>query len=278
MGDGTTAAINSSWRTANIPSTVNPANCELYASGTDYTTSFYLVANDGSVAYGWGYNLDRGLGIDPRIAINPSPLKIWDATTAGPMAQRERFIEKFYTTSHERGWAANYILTKPMESTGKREIWAAGVNNLNKWGTATGNDTWSLWTNITPSSRSSNWSIDNFYVGNSHNYSTNNFIRWKIANDDGDIYQLEASGWSGNFNTGTGLNSAPLPTWTRVNLRSEIVKTIVDLQSGRCHGAARSFTYLLCDDGSLYFTGINHYSCNPYAIDGYATPNFIRIK
>lgn len=277
MGDGTTVAVNSTPRTVTLPSGVNPVNYELYTGGTDWICTICLVASDGSVAYGWGSNSDCGLGIAAQNIIS-LPAKIWDATSAGPASQRDRFIEKFYTTSHSRGTNCTYILTKPVPSTNKKEIWAAGYNHENKFGDAMNINTPAIWRNITPANRPSNWSVDDFYVGNSFNWATNNFIRWKIVNNDGDVYQLEASGWSGDSNTGTGLNSGPLTTWTRVNLRSETVKTIVDCQTGRCQGAARSFTYLLCNDGSLYFTGITHYQCNPYGLNGYATPNFIRIK
>ena len=278
MGDGTLVAVNSTWHTATLPSGVNPANCELYASGNDPYTSLYLVSSDGAFAYGWGYNNDLGLGIGPRIQNNPTPRVIWDATSAGPLAQRDRYIEKFYTTTHNRGWTSTYILTKPLLSTGKREIWAAGVNNHNKYGDATLNNSYTVWRNITPDGRPANWSIDSFYVGNSYNQATNNFIRWKIVNNDGDVYQLEASGWSGEYSTGTGLNAQPLSTWTRVNLRSEIVKTIVDLQTGRTNIAGFSYTYLLCNDGSLYYCGLTNYACNPHAVNGYYISNFIRIK
>jgi microcystin-dependent protein len=279
MGDGTSIDVNTSWKTAApFPSGApNPVNCGLYVSGSEQYSSIYLVANDGSVAYGWGYNDDRGLGTDPRQSAITLPIKIWDATTNGPPAQRGREIEKFYTTSHIQGWTSTYILTKPLDS-GKREIWAAGVNNFNKWGTATGNDTGNLWTNITPSGRPANWSIDNFYVGNSYNQATNNFIRWKIDNSGGDVYQLEASGWSGEYSTGTGLNSGPLTTWTRVNLRSEIVKTIIDCQNGRTGKQYQAFTYLLCNDGSLYYCGQSRYASIPFGVNGYYTSNFIRIK
>jgi hypothetical protein len=278
MGDGTISAINTSWKTATIPPAApNPVNCGLYVGGNDQYSSIYLVANDGSVAYGWGYNEDRGLGTDPRQGAITLPIKIWDATTNGPTAQRGREIEKFYTTSHIGGWASTYILTKPLAG-GKREIWAAGVNSYNKWGTATGNDAWNLWTNITPVSRPANWSIDSFYVGNSYNQATNNFIRWKIVNIDGDVYQLEASGWSGEYSTGTGLNSGPLTTWTRVNLRSETVKTIVDCQNGRAQSPQQAFTYLLCNDGSLYYCGQSRYGSIPFGLNAYYTSNFVRIK
>lgn len=278
MGDGTLVAVNSTWHTATLPSGVNPANCELYASGNDAYSSLYLVSSDGAFAYGWGYNNDLGLGIGPRQQNNPTPRIIWDATSAGPLAQRDRYIEKFYTTTHVAGWTSTYILTKPLPSTGKREIWAAGVNNHNKYGDATLNNSHTVWRNITPSGRPANWSIDSFYVGNSYNQSTNNFIRWKIVNIDGDIYQLEASGWSGEYSTGTGLNAQPLSTWTRVNLRSTIVQSIVDLQTGRTSTTGFSYTYLLCNDGSLYYCGLTNYACNPHAVNGYYISNFIRIK
>lgn len=279
MGDGSSASTNTAWRTATIPLTASEiANCELYGNGADQYTSILLRNGDGSLVYGWGYNDDFNLGVTPRQSTISLPIKLWDSTSSGAIVQRDRRVEKLYTGSYQAGCGTTYILTVPLPSSGKREIWAAGRNENNKWGTATGNGVGSAWTNITPPARPANWSIEDFYVGQSWNQSTNNFIKWKIDNPDTDVYQLEASGWSGNYNTGTGLNSAPLPTWTRVNMRSALVEAIVDLQNGRSHERQRSYTYLLLNDGSLYFSGITHYQCNPYGVDGYATSNFIRIK
>ena len=277
MGDGSGASTNTAWRTATIPLTASEiANCELYGNGSDQYTSILLRNGDGSLLYGWGYNDDLNLGVTPKQQSITQPLKLWDSTSSGALVQRDRRIEKLYTGVYNAGCGSTYILTVPVD--GKREIWAAGRNDYNKWGTAVGNNAFSVWTNITPAARPTNWSIEDFYVGQSFNWSTNNFIKWKIDHLDTDVYQLEASGWSGDYNTGTGLNSAPLSTWTRVNMRSALVEAIVDLQSGRSHARARSYTYLLLNDGSLYFSGLTHYQCNPYGVDGYATSNFIRIK
>ena len=279
MGDGSTVAANSNWLTASIPSDIDPKTSKLYVSGSGSFTSIYLAAEDGSMIYGWGYNSDWSLGYGLRIQRQTIPSKIWDATSSGLSAQRGRFVEKFYTTSHESGKTSNYILTQPVE--GKREIWAAGVNSYNKWGVVSPSSNQpepSTWINITPTTQQENWFVDDFFVGNSFDSRTNSFIRWKIVHDDEDVYQLDASGWSGEYSTGTGLNYEPLMSFTRVNLRSDIVRSIVDLQNGRSGGEANGYTYLLLDDGKLYFAGKTRYQCNPAGIEGYSTPNFIRIK
>ena len=279
MGDGSSASPNTAWKTATLTLTASEiANCELYGNGSNQYTSILLRNGDGSLVYGWGYNSDFNLGVTPQQLTNTLPLKLWDSTASGPLAQRDRRVEKLYTGVYNEGLGATYILTAPLPTTGKREIWAAGRNEYNKWGTAVGSGAYSAWTNITPTTRPSNWSIEDFYVGQSWNQSTNNFIKWKIDNPDTDVYQLEASGWSGDYNTGTGLTTPGLTTWTRVNMRSSLVQAIVDLQNGRSHERARSYTYLLLNDGSLYYTGLTHYQCNPYGIEGYGTPNFVRIK
>jgi len=273
MGDGTSTNPNSSWRTVTLPTGFNPATSTLYSSGSDAFTSYYIVSSSGDIAYGWGYNDDFTLGVAPKQQRVSLPIKVWDATILGPPAQRGRFIQKLYTTSNKPGDGATYILTQPLGTPAKREIWAAGRNYNNKFGDAINGSTPSPWRNITPTTKPAEWFIEDYYVGHSWNQDSNNFIKWKIDNPDTDTYQLEASGWSGNYNTGTGLNSTPLPSFTRVNLRSSIVQSIVDLQNGRSHGRGFSYTYLLCDDGTLYLSGV--FTANGAVI---RPANFIRIK
>jgi hypothetical protein len=276
MGDGTNSDINRTWKTVSIPIGINITDGQLYSNGSGNFTSIFFLNNSGSTLYAWGFNGDLNFGISPNNNINSLPIKIWDSSVDGLPFQRDRAIEKLYTGVVVGENASTYILTVPVN--GKKEIWAAGVNFNNKWGISVGNSEARIWTNITPINRPINWNIEDFYVGQSWDKSSNNFIKWKINNNDANSYQLEASGWSGDYNTGTGLNFKPLTTWTRVNLRGEIVKNIVDMQTGRSHEGARSYTYILCNDGSLYFSGITHYQCNPHGIEGYATPNFIRVK
>ena len=278
-GEGSVSTINVNWTTASIPSAIDPKTSKLYVSGNNEFTSLYLVAEDGSMIFGWGYNSDLSLGYGTPNQRETLPVKIWDATNSGIGAQQGRFVEKFYTTSHEAGKTSNYILTQPVN--GKREIWAAGVNMYNKWGITSPSSNEpnpSIWINITPEIQQENWYIDDFFVGNSYDSHTNNFIKWKIVHDDEDVYQLEASGWSREYSTGTGLNDTPLLKFTRVNLISEVAKSIIDVQSGRSGRESNGYTYLLSNDGKLYFSGKTRYQCNPLGIEGYSTPNFIRIK
>ena len=276
MGTGSNTAINNSWQTAAIPTEFAAATCTLYANGSKDYTSFLALNSIGSICYGWGYNNDLNLGISNTVPL--LPVQIWNSTDSGPATQRGLDIEKLYSGTTTHGESSTYILTKATDSE-KKQIWACGVNKHSKWGTSNYNNSSIVWTNITPTNRPTKWQIEDFYVGQSWANSTNNFIKWKIVNNPtNSSYQLEASGLSENYSTGTGLNSSPLPTWTRVNLQSEIVKSVVDCQTGRNYMQSRSYSYLLCDDGSLYFSGITHYANNPHGLDGYASSNFIRIK
>lgn len=276
IGNGTNIKINSEWKTVSMPSGIDITSGELYSNGSTGFTSLFVLCDLGYSLYAWGFNGDLNFGVTTQNNTNVVPFKVWDASTTGLPFQRDRIIEKLYTGVVAGENSSSYILTAPVE--GKREIWAAGTNFNNKWGISSTSSEKRIWTNITPLNRPANWKIEDFYVGQSFDKSSNSFIKWKIETDDVNSYQLEAAGWSGDYNTGTGLNHTPLSSWTRVNLRGETVKKIVDIQNGRSVEGNRSYSYLLCNDGSLYFSGMTHYQCNPHGIEGYATPNFIRIK
>ena len=65
--------------------------------------------------------------------------------------------------------------------------------------------------------------------------------------------------------------------WTRLNLSSEIVEKIVDIQCVSPYGS-EDYTVLLLDDGSLYFSGYNAYMIDPNLPNNAYRTDFTRIK
>jgi hypothetical protein len=87
---------------------------------------------------------------------------------------------------------------------------------------------------------------------------------------------LFAVGKNGHYQAGNG-SALQLNSWTRLNLSSEIVQKIVDIQCVSPYGS-EDYTILLLDDGTLYFSGYNAYMIDPNLPNNALRTDFTRIK
>ena len=149
------------------------------------------------------------------------------------------------------------------------ELWCSGTNTGNKFGITGNSNQWRLSGLLT-----SGYSLEDFWCGNGF-YSDNvNFAKAYRASDN--KYYLFAVGKNDRYQSGNGSNVA-LNTWTRLNLSSEIVEKIVDIQCVSPYGS-EDYTILLLDDGSLYFSGYNAYMIDPNLPNNTYRTDFTRIK
>lgn len=149
------------------------------------------------------------------------------------------------------------------------ELWCSGTNTGNKFGITGNSNQWRL-----AGSLPSGYTLQDFWCGNGY-YSDNvNFAKGYRQSDD--KYYLFAVGANGSYQSGNGSN-IQLNTWTRLNLSSEIVQKIVDIQCVSPYGS-EDYTILLLDDGSLYFSGYNAYMIDPNLPNNAFRTDFTRIK
>lgn len=117
--------------------------------------------------------------------------------------------------------------------------------------------------------------ISDFWCGNGYNKNTVNFI--KVYRPSDDKYYLFAAGENSNFESGIGSN-LPLNRFTEINLSSDIVEKIINIQSISNYNRNGKYTVLHLDDGRLYFAGHNKYMIDPNLPESYYRSNFTRIK
>lgn len=149
------------------------------------------------------------------------------------------------------------------------ELWCSGKNTGNKFGITGDSDQWRRAGQLP-----SGYSLVDFWCGNGYNSNTINIVKAYRAADD--CYYLFACGANSSYQAGDGSNIA-LNTWTRINLSSDVVTRIVDVQIVPSV-STNHHTILLLDDGTLYFAGYNAYMIDPnLPKDTYRT-DFTRIK
>jgi hypothetical protein len=149
------------------------------------------------------------------------------------------------------------------------EIWCSGTNTGNKFGITGESTQWRL-----SGPLPSGYSLEDFWCGNGY-YSDNvNFAKAYRASDN--KYYLFAVGKNGHYQAGNG-SALQLNSWTRLNLSSEIVEKIVDIQCVSPYDS-EDYTVLLLDDGSLYFSGYNAYMIDPNLPNNALRTDFTRIK
>jgi hypothetical protein len=149
------------------------------------------------------------------------------------------------------------------------ELWCSGTNTGNKFGISGNSNQWRLAGQLP-----SGYEIQEFWCGNGY-YSDNvNFAKAWCRGDDN--YYLFAVGANGQYQSGNGSNT-PLNVWTRLNISSDIVQRIVDVQCVSPYGS-EDYTVLLLNDGSLYFSGYNAYMIDPNLPNNTYRTDFTRIK
>ena len=172
---------------------------------------------------------------------------------------------KAYTVS-------NYTTTANSVNPQISELWCMGANTNGKFGGAQGANTDNR---FIETELSSNYLINDFWCGNGYSKNTVNFI--KALNKNDSKYYLLAAGENSNFETGVGSNSQ-LNTFTVVNLSSDIVEKIIDVQTVSNYKGDGKYTVLHLDDGRLYFTGHNKYMIDPNLPHLFYRSHFTRIK
>jgi len=152
------------------------------------------------------------------------------------------------------------------------ELWCVGANTNGKFGGLQGADTDNR---FLETELPSNYLINDFWCGNGYSKNTVNFI--KALNKDDSKYYLFAAGENSNFETGVGSNTQ-INTFTPINLSSDIVEKIIDVQSVSNYKGDGKYTVLHLNDGRLYFTGHNKYMIDPNLPHLFYRSHFTRIK
>jgi hypothetical protein len=152
------------------------------------------------------------------------------------------------------------------------ELWCIGDNKNGKFGGLQGADTGN---SFLETELLSNYLINDFWCGNGYSKNTVNFI--KALNKNDSKYYLFAAGENSNFETGVGSNTQ-LSTFTPINLSSDIVEKIIDIQSVSNYKGDGKYTVLHLNDGRLYFTGHNKYMIDPNLPHLFYRSHFTRIK
>ncbi len=160
-------------------------------------------------------------------------------------------------------------ITFVSEPTSTNELWCSGKNIGNKFA-LTGDS--NQWRQVGP--LPSGYTLKDFWCGNGHESNNINIIKAYRTSDN--KYYLFACGTNSAYQSGNGSNTA-LNVWTRINLSSDVVEKIVDLQTASSITVAL-YTILLLDDGSLYFSGYNAYMIDPNLPNNTYRTDFTRIK
>jgi len=271
LGNGTTTN-SSNWVSVTLTSVTSSASVgtlyTLRGSGSDIASSFRLVHNSGTYAYAWGYN-DSTLGYgytnsfgitDPTTIAYTTPTKIWDSSL--PL-YNNRSISKLYTTI-----GASYVLTTD------GHIYATGSNSYGHFGNGNNTDL-HIWTLI--DSSLSAYIIDDLYVGASDNsYYSSNIVKCHKTEGLITTYYLFSAGWNvhGELGDGSTINRT---TWTQIPMSSENIAKITDVQISYNYGNYFR-TFLLLDDGTLYYTGGNEWYFDPTIGNTGLRQGFNRIK
>jgi hypothetical protein len=152
------------------------------------------------------------------------------------------------------------------------ELWCVGENTGGKFGglqPANTNNTF-LETEI-----ASSLVINDLWCGNGYYQNTINFI--KVYRPLDGKYYLFAAGENSNFESGIGSNEQ-LSTFTEINLSSDIIEKVINVQTISNYNKNGKYTVLHLDDGRLYFAGHNKYMIDPNLPESYYRSNFTRIK
>lgn len=150
------------------------------------------------------------------------------------------------------------------------ELWCMGNNTGGKFGNI-GHSVQNAFVQTTLNG----FSIIDFYCGNGYNRNTINFI--KAYNPTDKKYYLFAAGENSNFESGIGSNEQ-LNIFTKIDLSSDIIEKIIDIQSISNYKRDGKYTVLHLNDGRLYFSGHNKYMIDPNLPESYYRSNFTRIK
>lgn len=157
------------------------------------------------------------------------------------------------------------IIDEPIRT----KIYCSGVNTSNKFGFSGDTTTWTQLGNI-----ANGYSIEDFYVSNGHYDNSINFVKAKRESDG--LSYLFAAGANSAYESGIG-NNLPLLEYTRINLHSDVVDKIIDIQSV-CSYTRDIYTFLHLNDGSVYFAGYNAYSFDSNLQMNQYRTDFTRIK
>ena len=149
------------------------------------------------------------------------------------------------------------------------EIWCSGKNTGNKF-SLTGDAT--TWRPAGP--LPTGYTIQDFWVGNGLYSDSVNFI--KAYREEDGLYYLFVAGTNSRYESGCGNNNI-LSTWTRLNLQSKIVESIINIQSVSPY-ASEDYTVLHLNDGTLYFAGYNDFMIDPNLPHAAYRTDFTRIK
>jgi microcystin-dependent protein len=153
------------------------------------------------------------------------------------------------------------------------ELWCIGNNTNGKFGGSQGSSTNNIFVETELSNNG--FLISDFYCGNGYNRNTVNFI--KAYKEENNKYYLFAAGQNSNFESGIGSNEQ-LNTFTEIDLSSDIIEKIIDIQSISNYRRDGKYTVLHLNDGRLYFAGHNKYMIDPNLPESYYRSNFTRIK
>ena len=160
---------------------------------------------------------------------------------------------------------AFHIVDEPIRT----KIYCSGVNTSNKFGFSGDTTTWTQLGNIT-----NGYNIEDFYVSNGYYNNSINFVKAKRESDG--LSYLFAAGANSAFESGIG-NNLPLLEYTRINLHSEVIDKIIDIQSV-CSFTRDIYTFLHLNDGRVYFAGYNAYSFDSNLPTNLYRTDFTRIK